>query len=200
MGHSRNLDLKVNLAGLILAAGPSTRLGRPKQLLVHREKTLIERVVTLAAEFCGAGVVVVTGSCHNQVFAELQGTTAETVYNPEWRNGMSSSIRAGLPHIDSACAGVMLMLCDQPAVSRADYRALVEFWISHPDCIVAAEYGGTRGVPAIFPATYRDELMSLNGDEGGRSIIASAERVSFVKLPNAQFDIDTPDDLRHLDT
>jgi molybdenum cofactor cytidylyltransferase len=199
MRLSSNLGMQRNLAGLVLAAGPSTRLGRPKQLLVHRKQTLIERVAELAADCCGAGVTVVTGSQHAAIVSALAGLTVDIVHNPGWREGMSSSIRAGLAHIEQTSLGVMLMLCDQPSISRADYRALVEVWMSNPDSIVAAEYADTLGAPAIFPLKYRDDLMALTGDQGGRVIIAAAEQVEIIKIPNAEFDIDTPIDLKNLE-
>lgn len=112
---------------------------------------------------------------------------------------MSSSIRVGLTHIDPAWLGVMLMLSDQPLISRADYRALADMWMSKPDSIVASEYAGARGAPAIFPVSYRDRLMALTGDQGGRLIIEAADLVQIVKMPNAEFDIDTPNELKDLD-
>lgn len=199
MSHSRKIRLQDKLVGLVLAAGASTRLGFPKQLIVYRQQTLIERAVTLAAEFCGAGVIVVTGFYHEEVAGALAGTNAKTVHNPQWKEGMSSSLRVGMLHLDPMCHGVMLMLCDQPSIDAADYLALTNAWMSDPDCIVAAEYAGTKGAPAIFPASFRDDLTKLTGDQGAKKIIANAERVRFIHMPNAEIDIDTPEDLGDLE-
>jgi len=186
------------LAGLVLAAGPSARLGRPKQLVSYRELTLVAHVVNQALDYCGAGLVVVTGAHHEQVIAALNGLSIEEVYNPDWREGMGSSVRTGATQIAPDCQAIMLMLCDQPAISRADFSSLVNAWTSRPERIAAAEYAGTCGVPAIFPMSFREDLMSLKGDQGAKRIINRAQRVSTVKMPSAEFDVDTPDDLSAL--
>jgi molybdenum cofactor cytidylyltransferase len=198
VNDSNHARLRQSLAGLVLAAGPSSRLGQPKQLLMYRGQTLVERTVIQAAEFCGAGIVVVTGAESEQVAEALGGASVEIVNNPNWVEGMSSSVRIGLQHLDSKCRGVMLMLCDQPALNRDDLYSLASAWISKPELIAAAEYAGIRGVPAIFPMSYRKELMALEGDRGGRKIIADAEHVTVVKMPHAAFDIDTPNNLKDL--
>ena len=186
------------LAGLVLAAGPSTRLGRPKQLVSYRDSTLVEHAVNQALVYCGAGLVVVTGAHHEEVVTALNGLPVEAVYNPEWREGMGSSIRTGAIRTNAQCRAILLMLCDQPAISRADFSALVDTWVSRPECIAAAEYAGTCGAPAIFPGIFREKLMCLSGDEGAKRIIKNAQCVSAVKMPSAEFDVDTPDDLGHL--
>lgn len=186
-----------NLAGLVLAAGSSSRLGRPKQVVSYRSRTLVERAASLAADFCGAGVIVVTGAHHEQVVAALDGSPAEVIHNPDWARGMSTSVRAGLGRAKPGC-DVLLLLCDQPRIRRDDLQSLVDAWTTNPERIATAEYTGTYGVPAIFPADYRDTLLSLTGDQGAKGIIAGARQVSVVAMPNAGFDIDTPDDLDRL--
>jgi molybdenum cofactor cytidylyltransferase len=106
----------------------------------------------------------------------------------------------GTNKIDARCQAIMLMLCDQPRISRADFSSLVDAWISRPERIAAAKYAGGCGAPAIFPLSFRDELMYLRGDEGAKQIIKNAQSVSAVKIPNAEFDIDTPDDLGKLNS
>lgn len=198
MSDKSQTQMIQGLAGLVLAAGPSTRLGRPKQLVSYRELTLVAHVVNQALDYCGAGLVVVTGAHHEQVIAALNGLSIEAVYNPDWREGMGSSVRTGATQIAPDCQAIMLMLCDQPAISRADFSSLVNAWTSRPERIAAAEYAGTCGVPAIFPMSFREDLMSLKGDQGAKGIINRAQRISTVKMPSAEFDVDTPDDLSAL--
>ena len=180
MNDRSQTQLIQGLAGLILAAGPSTRLGRPKQTAVYRNTTLVEHAVNRALEYCGAGVVVVTGAHHEQVVTALAGLPVETIYNSDWREGMGSSVRMGTNRIDAKCQAIMLMLCDQPMISRADFSSLVDAWVSRPECIAAAKYAGICGVPAIFPLSFRDELMYLRGDEGAKRIIENAQSISAV--------------------
>ncbi len=198
MSDKSQTQMIQGLAGLVLAAGPSTRLGRPKQLVSYRELTLVAHVVNQALDYCGAGLVVVTGAHHEQVIAALNGLSIEAVYNPDWREGLGSSVRTGATQFAPDCQAIMLMLCDQPAISRADFSSLVNAWTSRPERIAAAEYAGTCGVPAIFPMSFREDLMSLKGDQGAKRIINRAQRISTVKMPSAEFDVDTPDDLSAL--
>lgn len=198
MNCSNSASLVPDLAGLVLAAGSSSRLGRPKQVLVYRSRKMVERVVMQAADFCGAGVVVVTGANRAEVVEALAGSPAETIHNPDWNEGISTSVRAGMDHVDPECRGVMILLCDQPHIGRDDLAALVDAWVSKPERIAAADYAGSYGVPAIFPARYREGLIALEGDQGGKRVISGAQQVSAVKMPHAEFDIDTPDDLDNL--
>jgi molybdenum cofactor cytidylyltransferase len=186
------------LAGLLLAAGQSTRLGEPKQFVMYHDLTLVEHAVNQALPYCGAGLVVVTGAHQEGVVSALQELPVDLVFNPDWAEGMGSSIRTGVNKIDEKCRAIMLLLCDQPLISREDYSSLVNAWVSKPECIAVAEYAGTRGAPAIFPSIFREALMQLSGEEGAKRIIDSAPRISAVTIPSAVFDVDTPGDLGHL--
>lgn len=200
MNQPSHSQMTQGLAGLVLAAGASTRLGRPKQLVLYRRLTLIEHVVNHALEYCGAGIVVVTGAYREQVNKALGALPVETIYNPDWREGMGSSVRTGVMRIDRDCRAIMLMLCDQPTISRADLSSLVNAWTSRPEHIAAAEYAGTWGVPAIFPKSFREDLLCLSGEQGAKRIINGAPCISTVKIPSAEFDVDTPDDLGTLNS
>ncbi len=185
-----------NLAGVLLAAGASSRLGQPKQLVNYNGVPLVCHAVSQALGFCGAGLTVVTGACHDDVAAALDHLPVRAVFNSGWPEGIGSSIRQGMTTVGPDVRAILLMVCDQPAISSHDLRNLVNAWKCRPDRVAAAGYAGTTGVPAIFPSSLRKELQGLSGDRGAKNIIDAAEDVSVVDMPNALFDVDTPD---HLD-
>jgi len=181
------------LAGVILAAGPSVRLGQPKQLVSVGGIALVTRIARIAVPVCPAGVVVVTGAHHEQLADVLAGEAVRVVRNPEWHDGLSASIRRG---VAAAGAGpVMILLADQAAVTGDDLAALLSSWRQYPGRIAASRYGGALGVPAIFPPACRDALQQLDGDRGAKSLLAESTEISAVDMPNAAFDLDTPEDL-----
>jgi molybdenum cofactor cytidylyltransferase len=188
-----------DLAGIVLAAGGSIRLGQPKQLVKYQGEALLCRAVKLAEDFCGAGVTVVTGAHKAAVEAVLQGRTVGQVHNSHWQQGMGGSIAVGAAAIaERPFAGLLIMLCDQPLVSHADIARLVEVWQDSPSWPAAARYKGSLGVPAIFPAAHASQLAGLSGDVGAKSLLQAANDVSVVDMPAAGFDIDSTADLKKL--
>jgi len=187
-----------NIAGVLLAAGGSSRLGQPKQLLIYNGVPLVYHAASLALDYCDAGLTVVTGACHDEIVAALDRLPVGVVYNPGWLEGIGSSIRRGVASVDPGARAILLMVCDQPSITAEDVRNLVHTWKRNPDCVTAAEYAGTRGVPAIFPCSLRQRLLGLKGDRGAKKIIDAAADISVVDMPNALFDVDTPDHLGKL--
>ena len=192
---------------VLLAAGGSSRLGRPKQLLMHEGKTLVRRAAEAAvAAKCGP-VVVVLGAQAETVTAELTGLPARTVRNTDWSAGMGSSLRVGLKALDSeegvgaapAVDAALVMLCDQLRVDVGHLRALVEAFTRTRASIVASGYEGTRGVPALFSRALFPELEALAPDQGARGVIArDPSRVAEVALAGGGEDVDTAEDLTRL--
>jgi molybdenum cofactor cytidylyltransferase len=179
---------------IILAAGESKRLGRPKQLAIFEGRTLIERAVDTAAQVTSP-VVVVLGAFAEEIRPKIP-TSARAVINDQWAAGMASSIQAGLSEIESQVDAVLLMVCDQPFVSEEDLAKIIE---RAPAGIVAAEYEGTLGVPALFKREYFDRLRQLSGAEGAKKIILENQtRVARVPIPACAFDIDTTEDYQRL--
>jgi molybdenum cofactor cytidylyltransferase len=160
---------------IVLAAGFSRRLGHPKQLVVYQGETLIRRAARIAAEV-GDVIVVTTPQFANIDFPG--------VINSEADEGMASSIRAGVAACDD---DVLITLCDQPRVTADHLRALVA--ANAP--IAATAYNGTLGVPAYFARQFRDELLSLRGDQGAKRIIeAHQDVVAAIPSADAAFDVD----------
>lgn len=165
-----------NVVIIVLAAGSSSRLGRPKQDLVFEGETLLGRATRIAHEVSDRVVIV----------------TREN--NPDADEGIASSIRAGVR--EAGEGRVLIMLCDQPHITVAHLRALLA--IDAP--IVATGYAGIAGAPAVFAPQYREELLALRGDRGARDVIdRHREVVHVVAFEDAAADIDTEEDVtRHL--
>lgn len=139
----------MSIGVIILAAGGSTRLGSPKQLLRFDGQTLIRRAANAALESRCDRVVIVIGSRAEEVKRELKGLPVLIVENTEWQSGMSSSLRAGLSEVINYDA-VLIMLCDQPLVTADVLDNLIETHHKTGMPIVASDYGSSRGVPALF--------------------------------------------------
>jgi len=186
------------LAGIVLAAGASHRLGRPKQLVELDGMPLIARTVVALLGHCDLGVSCVLGAHADDIRAAVEGYDVRIIFNTDWREGVATSIRAGIEPVPVDARAILLSVCDQPLVSSADYARLVSNWHEDPAVITAAGYGDDYGVPAIFPTAYRGDLVALRGDRGAKSIIDRAPDRRIVAMPDAAFDIDDSDDLERL--
>ncbi len=188
---------------IILAAGASRRLGRPKQLLQVDGETLLARTIH-AARHAGAGpVLVILGAYAHEISASVLLNDVVTVLNPDWQEGMASSLRAGIRSLLSCvpdAPGAILLVCDQPRLSADHIRDLIEdFHASSETAAIASTYGGVRGIPAIFPRALFPRLLALAGDKGARGILADLQ-CPIVEVPFAggEIDIDSPADLERL--
>jgi len=188
------------LHALVLAAGASTRFGSVKQLVRIGGRPLLHTVVSRACDVAGSAVTVVLGAHAADLAPLLTHTPASIVINRDWREGIASSIRAGITRVPSSCSAVLLMLADQAAVTAEDLKRLAGAWRRQPEYMAAARYGSVTGVPAIFPRSNFAELGALRGDQGARVLLQrNPDRVVRVPMASAAIDIDTPEDLLALD-
>lgn len=191
--------LEETLHAIVLAAGASSRFGSAKQLVRIGDRPLLSLVTGRAAEVVGHALVVVLGSGAAELAPLLKHSPGSVVVNRDWREGLASSIRAGIARLPASCAGVMLVLADQACVTAEDLRRLAAAWRRQSACVAAAQYGATAGVPAIFPRHLFGELGELRGDSGAKVLLTRhADRLVKVRMPSAAFDLDTPDDLLEL--
>ncbi len=175
----------------MLAAGASTRLGQPKQLLLHLGEPLLRRAVQLALSAAATPVLAVV---NEQTQAALERLPVTIVLNPNPSEGMGSSLRLGMAALAVVApdvARVLLLVCDQPLLRPEHLHAL----LAAPGPIAAAAYNGRLGVPAVFAREHFPALAATTGDQGARALFRS-HPVTPVLIPEAAFDIDTPEDLR----
>lgn len=193
---------RLGVGAVVLAAGSSSRMGRPKQTLQVRGESLLRRAALAAL---GAGchpVIVVTGAHREMSRGEVKGLDVREVLNAIWETGMASSIRAGMEGLVSAdadVAAVVLMLCDQPHVTAEVISGLVTAHHATGRSIVASTYGGSFGVPALFSRRLFAELAGLKGAGGAKEVIKRhAAETHFLPFPCGEMDVDTPDDFSRL--
>ncbi len=184
---------------LVLAAGASRRLGQPKQLVKIGGRPALHIVLANAVAIAGHAVTVVIGANAREISYLLAHSPASSVVNREWEQGLASSLKCGLAAVPSSADAVMVVLGDQIAVTSDDLRRLLAAWKDQPNIIAAASYQQTIGVPAIFPRAVFSELAELRGDQGARNVLMrNPDRIVRVPMPNAAYDLDTPEDLAEL--
>jgi len=186
---------------VIIAAGSSSRLGQPKQLLVLNGEALLQRAIRNAHEAGASPVIVVLGAHREQIQSEVDFSKAGIVVNRGWEEGMASSIRAGVDELQKApdVPGVLLMLCDQPAVTAEHLGRMISAFRQNPANAIASVYSGKRGIPAIFPREAFPDLLALRGDQGARGLLSAPSRtVTEIALDGGELDIDRPEDLARL--
>jgi len=187
-----------NIGIVILAAGSSSRLSRPKQLLEFDGVTLLSHATIEAANSNACNVIVVIGAYADLIANEIDGDIVYIVKNENWNEGIASSVRLGLdallkqtPSIDA----VIFMVCDQPFVTSSLLNDLIAKQRETQKAIVASNYGETIGPPALFHQSLFAELMELKGDVGARRIIQlHSDEVATVFFPDGKIDIDTQKD------
>lgn len=187
---------------IILAAGSSSRLGRPKQLLEFQGKTLLQKAIDEASESRADSVVVVLGWNPELIQTGFDSTKVAFTINPNWESGMASSIQAGLRFLieKGEPDQVLVMLCDQPLVDDVLLNRLIREGVSSGKGIVASFYADSLGVPALFSKAYFPELLSLKGQEGAKKLFHQhQEDLARVDFPNGVIDLDTEEDLRRLE-
>jgi molybdenum cofactor cytidylyltransferase len=187
-------------AAVILAAGASTRLGRPKQLLRIEGESLLRRTARIAVEAGCAPVYVVLGFNAQQMQPELQDLAVQVIVNESWREGMGSSLRAGMEELrkaDPLPEAVLLLVCDQPRLTADHLRQLlILHTASDNPGITASVYGHKAGVPVVFRSRLFPALLASQGDRGARDLIrAHSTEAQGIPWPEGELDIDRPEDL-----
>lgn len=193
---------KPKIGGIILAAGGSSRLGQPKQLLHFKGKTLLRRAAeAMAASICEP-VIAVLGAESEKTAAEVAGLPVHTCFNENWKTGMGSSIKSGMDEmlrVAPAISAVVIMLCDQPFITTENLNQLAAKFSETQKPIVAAQYNGVSGVPALFSREMFGALSQIKGDKGARDLIRKqVTAIETVEMKEAATDIDTLEDADRL--
>jgi molybdenum cofactor cytidylyltransferase len=193
------------LGAVLLAAGPSSRLGQPKQLVRVEGQCLVRRAASLLLELDLGAVVVVTGCGSDEVTRELEGCPVTVAFNRDWERGMGGSISCGVRQLPRGLDGVLVTVCDQWRVQTADMADLISCWQTDISriCVACWDEGEAfvSGPPVIFSRFVMPELKYLHPDRGARQVVdLHMDRVEFVRMPNAAYDLDRPEDLAEITT
>ena len=191
-----------NYGIIILAAGSSSRLGRPKQLLPYKGQSLLRHIVDIAIAAEVGPVIVVIGSELKLLEDELKDTKAIVVHNKEWEEGLASSIRSGLDQFTAefpSAEGVIFTVCDQPYITEFLLRQMVDGHVVSGQKLIASAYDDTMGTPVFFHKDLFPQLMELKGDKGAKQIINNnKDGMAIVSFPMGGRDIDTEADYEQL--
>lgn len=187
------------IAAVLLAAGGSSRIGRPKQALRFQGQSLLRRAAEAATGGGCAPVVVVLGAGADRLRGELNGLPVTEVLNERWSDGMAGSIRLGVEAVlrgGDPVDGLLLLLCDQPHLTSGVVRRILAAFDGRPGRCVACEYEGTVGPPALFERSWFQSLCLLGGDRGAKQLLRDAgDALISVPWPEGAVDIDRPEDL-----
>ena len=198
------MNSQPNIGAVILAAGASTRMGKPKQLLYFKGRSLLRHTVEVALASVCKPIVVVLGAYAEQIRNEVSQLPVVVVENQDWKKGMGASIRVGVNAVNNYSENieaVLLLLCDQPLVCDRIINQLVEAYLATRKPIIASEYAQTLGVPALFSRELFSELINLDVEKGAKQVIGKYSHLVFgVPFPAGVIDVDTPSDYERLQT
>jgi molybdenum cofactor cytidylyltransferase len=189
------------LAAVILAAGGSSRMGRPKQLLKFRGTSLLRRAIDTALAVPTEQVIVVLGHAADQLLPEIAATSATVVLNDQWTEGVSTSLRGGLAAVSSEARGVFIYPADMPLVTPEALRELAHRQQISGRPAAMTDAGGVRGVPVFITRSLFPALMIQEGDVGGAQYLRGhPEAVEAVHFddPDLVRDVDRPEDYARL--
>jgi molybdenum cofactor cytidylyltransferase len=187
---------------IILAAGSSSRLGQPKQLIIVEGKSLLKKTTEAALDSGAHPIMVVLGNqapTHKKV---IEAPPVSIVINEDWSNGMGSSLKAGMQSLLKdypETEAIIISVCDQPYLTAHHFKKLISVYSNTASEVVTSHYKGTNGVPALFSKSLFQKLLQLEDEEGARKIIQHHKgTIALVPFEKGEIDIDTPEDLKYL--
>lgn len=187
---------------MILAAGASSRLGQPKQLIKFEDKSLLQHMIDVGQEVDVTERILVLGAKSELIQEVIIPRTFSIIHNYEWQKGMSTSIHVGLKSLQLKCTDlkhVIILLSDQPFVTVDLIKQLIASQDESERCITTCTYANQMGVPAIFSHHFFDGLLALTSDQGAKKLIQrNLDHVRTIPFSKGAIDIDTPDDLDQL--
>lgn len=190
-----------NISLILLAAGESSRLGMPKQLLNYKGKNLMQHTIDLT-QMLGMETIVVLGAFKDEILAQIDFSGTQVVENVMWREGLSSSIRCGLTSVlntSPETEAIVLVLCDQPFLTTDILIKIVEKYHSSGQPIIHCKYGDVCGPPTLFHKSLFPNLMELKGGQGAKKVVDMfPDRRVYIDFPEGKMDIDTQEDYQQL--
>lgn len=194
----------MDIAVVILAAGKGSRMGSIKQLLPYKKSTLLQIAINQATSSKTYNVYCVLGAHAEIIKEKIQGNQVTFIHNPNWEDGLSSSIVSAIKHfknLEELPGVVLIMLADQPNVDANYINELIKLYQKNKNQIIASAYGNINGVPALFPSKYFEKLLSLKGDKGAKIFLNENQESVIRFTPKSSEilnDIDSPEDYQNL--
>ena len=191
-----------NIVHIILAAGRSSRMGEPKQLLPWKGTFLLDFIIRKVTKITNNRIIIVLGSNYNSIKTKIEDKGVDIVKNEDWDKGLGVSIAKGVSFAlqDKEPDAILISLADQPLIPENYLLKMMNSFKGAPEYIIASNYGDNKlGVPALFGANYFNDLMTLQTDKGAKSIIL--KNLKSVEALNAQKflgDLDTREDYQKL--
>lgn len=198
------MNIPENMGAVILAAGSSSRLGHPKQLVNYKGKSLLQNTIDCIDHFEFNPSVVLLGANKDEILTKINSHSSSIFINNDWPEGIASSIRFGLEksqELNRSMKQILYLLSDQPYVSGTIIQSLIDKHSLGNQMITACTYNNNIGVPAIFDKSLFPELMRLKGDAGAKKIMMRHRKnVQTIPFDGGGFDVDTKDDVEKLST
>lgn len=189
------INESAKIAILLLAAGSSSRMGQSKQLLTIQGEPLLLRTAKSALQSNANQVAVVLGANADQHEEVIKTLPVTIIVNEEWKNGMGSSIKAGLNHLMNATPAlnaVLILVCDQPLLTTALLDEIISSYLETKKKIISSFYGGSLGVPAFFDQSLFPKLLQLEDQQGAKKVIlGDSDQAHFIQWPEGEVDLDT---------
>ncbi len=191
------------IAILILAAGSSSRLGQPKQLLeIIDGITLVEKAAQTAISLNSSGVTIVLGAKSRIINERIKNLPVTIIENPNWKAGMGNSLSFGIEYISRSlpnAEAAIILSCDQIFLAKENLENLVEKRENSGSEIIASKYNDAIGIPVLFDKSLFPELVALSGEKGAKNIISKYQgKLEVVEFEKGEIDIDTEEDLKWL--
>ena len=183
---------------ILLAAGSSSRMGEPKQLLKIRDESLVRLLTKQATGSLGNTTVVVVGHNAEEVKASIKDLPVEVVLNSHPENGMGSSIKLGISFLkENNFSAGLIITCDQPLLTSSHINKLIAAYQEKQNPIVASSYSNSIGVPALFDKKIFEQLLMIDDQQGAKKVLLERRSELFeIEFPEGNIDLDTPEDYR----
>lgn len=187
------------VAAVVLAAGTSSRFGDTKLVAPFRGKPLLQHALIAARDACNGPTSLVVGHDQGAIVVAASELNDRTVVNPNYLDGIGTSIAAGVGACSDTADAILIVLADQPLITTDYLRKVIAAWSGSPNEIVASAYSEVLGPPVLFSRDAFDQLQSLTGDQGAKQLLSNSDySVKSLACPEASYDIDIPEDLNTL--
>lgn len=192
---------KKEIAGIILAAGMGNRMRQTKQLLTYRGKPLLQHIVDAATGSLLSKVILVLGHEADRIMKKIELNDVESIQNPDYQSGQSSSLKVGLSAISDTCDAVLFLLGDQPLINSDIIDRMIQQYNETGSTLIIPRCEGKRGNPVLIDRSLFRELKQLSGDTGGRELFKQhKDAIDYLDIQTDAIltDIDTPEDYQRL--